>query len=226
MALAFDILSTRRTPTLPLWALQLVIKPALHLFSSLYSLIYYNGNSHALTGHRLLFMGHLHQSKRHLRHHCHQIHRRHRGRKFFDFSWNSDLKIDLSDGIPDANEAFDWGHDSKLTDDPNDTFIDPYMRVDNPWPTQLPGFEAHLSEYYRTMGEFCRVLAKAVALSLGLQESHFDEVLTHPGCNPLVAHYPPQGPQSGNLGLSAHTGAECKTALPLIVDSCPLMRMM
>ena len=112
--------------------------------------------------------------------------------------------------MSDANEAFDWGHDSKLNDDPEDLFLDPYMRGENPWPKQLPGFEAHLSEYYHTMRAFCRVMARNIALSLGLQESHFDSVLTHPGCSALVAHYPPQEPKSGNLGLSAHTDAECK----------------
>lgn len=89
-------------------------------------------------------------------------------------------------------------------------FLDPYMQGENPWPKQLLGFEAHLSEYYRTMRAFCRVMARNIALSLDLQESHFDSLLTHPGCSALVAHYPPQEPKSGNLGLSAHTDAECK----------------
>jgi isopenicillin N synthase-like dioxygenase len=110
----------------------------------------------------------------------------------------------------DANEAFDWGHDNKLTDDPDDTFVDPYMRGDNPWPQQLPGFEEHLSNYYRTMRAFCRVLARNIALSLNLNENYFDPVLTHPGCSALVARYPPQKPKSRNFGLSAHTDAECE----------------
>jgi hypothetical protein len=113
----------------------------------------------------------------------------------------------------DANEAFDWGHDSKLTDDPDDKFVDPYMRGDNPWPKQLPGFEDHLSNYYRTMRAFCRILARNIALSLNLNENYFDSVLTHPGCSALVAHYPPQKPKSRNFGLSAHTDAECELAL-------------
>lgn len=61
------------------------------------------------------------------------------------------------------------------------------------------------------MRAFCRVLARNVALSLGLDEGHFDSVLTHPGCSALVAHYPPQEKKDGGaVGLSAHTDAECK----------------
>lgn len=87
------------------------------------------------------------------------------------------------------------------------------MRGDNPWPKQLPGFEEHLSNYYRMMRAFCRVLARNVALSLDLNENYFDPVLTHPGCSALVAHYPPKKPKSRNFGLSAHTDAECEFTL-------------
>jgi len=57
-------------------------------------------------------------------------------------------------------------------------------------------------------------MARNVALSLGLEEQHFDSVLTHPGCSALVAHYPPQEAGSGNLGLSAHTDAEYRSLSP------------
>ncbi|KAH9211797.1 non-hem dioxygenase in morphine synthesis N-terminal-domain-containing protein [Leptodontidium sp. 2 PMI_412] len=84
------------------------------------------------------------------------------GKKFFDLSFEEKMEVYIDNtphyrgytplygaGIPDregrgnANEAFDWGHDPKLTDDPNDTFIDPHMRGSNPWPTTRPGFEEH-----------------------------------------------------------------------------------
>ncbi|KAH7381879.1 putative 1-aminocyclopropane-1-carboxylate oxidase [Cadophora sp. MPI-SDFR-AT-0126] len=155
------------------------------------------------------------------------------GKKFFDLPFEEKMEVYIDNtphyrgytplygaGRPDAegkgnaNEAFDWGHDPKLTDDPNDTFIDPHMRGSNPWPSALPGFEEHLSEYYRTMRTFCRVLARNIALSLGLDEGHFDSVLTHPGCSALVAHYPPQQKEDGGaVGLSAHTDAEFFTVL-------------
>ncbi|KUJ08410.1 Clavaminate synthase-like protein [Mollisia scopiformis] len=133
------------------------------------------------------------------------------GKEFFALSFDEKMEIYINnmpnyrgytplggsgssgpDGQGNANEAFDWGHDAKLNDDPNDEFIDTHMRGDNPWPRQLPHFEAVLSGYYRTLRAFARILARNVALSLDLDESYFEPVLTHPGCSALVAHYPPQ----------------------------------
>lgn len=110
----------------------------------------------------------------------------------------------------DANEAFDYGHDSKLNDDPNYENNDPYMRGDNPWPTTLPGFEEQLSKYYWTLRHFCRAMTRSVALSLDLPEDYFMKHITHPGCSSLIAHYPPQDKGSALRGLDAHTDAECE----------------
>ncbi|RDW69867.1 hypothetical protein BP6252_08887 [Coleophoma cylindrospora] len=81
---------------------------------------------------------------------------------------------------PDMNEAFDWGHDRFLNDDPTDPCTDPYMRGDNVWPRQLPEFKEELSAYYRTMRAFCRIMARNVALSLDLEEDYFAPFVTHP----------------------------------------------
>lgn len=116
----------------------------------------------------------------------------------------------ISTNRSDANEAFDWGHDSKLNDDSNDKFVDPHMKGDNPWPRQLPEFEVVLSDYYRILRAFARILARNVALSLDLEESYFEPVLTHPGCSALVAHYPPQEFGSKIFGIDGHTDAECE----------------
>lgn len=110
----------------------------------------------------------------------------------------------------DANEAFDWGHDPKLNDDPSDALMDTFMRGENLWPTEsIPDFEEALSDYYRRLRSFCRSLARAVALSLDLPEDFFDKYLTHPGCSAVIAHYPPQKPKSDNLGIDSHTDSEC-----------------
>lgn len=115
-----------------------------------------------------------------------------------------------ADTYVDANEAFDFGHDSKLNDDPTYENNDPYMRGENPWPTKLPGFEEQLSKYYRTLRDFCRVMTRSVALSLDLPEDYFMKYITHPGCSTLIAHYPPQEKDSALRGLDAHTDAECE----------------
>ena len=114
----------------------------------------------------------------------------------------------------DCNEAFDFGHDDKLNDDPCDTWLDPHMRGSNPWPRQLPGFESCFSEYYRRLRAFCRIMTKSVALSLGLPEEYFQKYITHPGCSSVIMHYPPQEPGNNDTkGLDAHTDVECRSPL-------------
>ncbi|KUL89330.1 hypothetical protein ZTR_03669 [Talaromyces verruculosus] len=118
-----------------------------------------------------------------------------------------------SEGLGNANEAFDWGHDSKLNDDPNETFIDPHMRGENVWPSKLPELEIVLSEYYRKLREFCRFLTRTLALSLELEEDYFEPVTNHPGCSALVAHYPPLPKDKIHFGIDPHTDSEFFTVL-------------
>ncbi|KAK1456583.1 2OG-Fe(II)oxygenase [Colletotrichum melonis] len=68
------------------------------------------------------------------------------------------------DGRGNLNEAFEWGHDSKLNDDPNDACDDPYMKGRNRWPREPADFEDQLSTYYRELRVFCRLLASSHAL--------------------------------------------------------------
>jgi len=117
------------------------------------------------------------------------------------------------DGLANANEAFDWGLDSKLNDDPAYECCDPYMKGSNVWPKQLPGFEEHLSQYFSKLRDLGRVMSRNIALSLGLDEGSFDPYLTHPGCSAVVAHYPPIEPTSTKLGLDPHTDNEFLTFL-------------
>lgn len=110
----------------------------------------------------------------------------------------------------DANEAFDWGLDPSLNDDPDYECRDRFMTGHNVWPRQLPGFQQHLSDYFRQLRALGRVVSRNIALSLGLAEDAFDDLLTHPGCSAVVAHYPPMDPNSTKLGLDPHTDNECK----------------
>lgn len=85
------------------------------------------------------------------------------------------------------------------------------MRGENRWPTEsLPGFEQCLSDYFRRLRSFGRVLARNVALSLELPEDFFDKDLTHPGCSAVIAHYPPQPPKTDHFGIDPHSDSECK----------------
>lgn len=70
------------------------------------------------------------------------------------------------------------------------------------------------------------------ALSMGLSETHFDKMTTHPGTIARMLYYPPQKPRAGlasaaaaspdddsEVGLGAHTDYECFTLL--LSDSNP-----
>ncbi|KAK1497214.1 2OG-Fe(II)oxygenase superfamily protein [Colletotrichum tamarilloi] len=118
-----------------------------------------------------------------------------------------------ADGRGNLNEAFEWGHDSKLNDDPNDACDDPYMKGRNRWPREPADFEDQLSTYYRELRAFCRLLARSVALSLGLDEDYFSSCTSHPGCASVLAHYPPQERGAAARGLDAHTDSEFFTIL-------------
>ncbi|KAK7416719.1 hypothetical protein QQX98_005045 [Neonectria punicea] len=117
------------------------------------------------------------------------------------------------DGKGNLNEAFEWGLDPNLDGDPDNKWIDPHMKGPNRWPREPAGLEDHLSAYYRELRGFCRLLARVVALSLGLSEDHFDSIITHPGCSVVMAHYPPQKQGAEARGLDAHTDSEFFTIL-------------
>lgn len=112
--------------------------------------------------------------------------------------------------------GFQWGHDTKLSDDTNDNCNDPYMKGPNMWPWGMKGFENILSTYYWELRAFCRLLAGSVALSFGSPEDYFDPALTHAGCTVLLAHYPPQDRGSTMRDLDAHTDFECEATSPFV----------
>lgn len=122
-------------------------------------------------------------------------------------------RLTVNMGFSDLNEAFEWGHDAKLNDDPADDCNDPFMAGGYVWPPEPVGFEDTLSNYYRELRAFCRLLAKSVAMSLGLPEGYFDNWVSHPGCSAVIAHYPPQDRGSTARGLDPHTDSECECSI-------------
>ncbi|KAL2682299.1 hypothetical protein Neosp_006749 [[Neocosmospora] mangrovei] len=113
----------------------------------------------------------------------------------------------------DGRGTFEWGLDTKLNDDPEHSCEDPFMKGSNRWPREPVGFEEQLSGYYSCVRDFCRLLVRSVALSLGLDEDYFKSCTSHPGCTAVIAHYPPQQRGSAARGLDAHTDSEFFTIL-------------
>ncbi len=85
----------------------------------------------------------------------------------------------------------------------------------NLWPEDLPGFRATLESYFIAAQDLSEKLVKALALSLGLPESHFDNYLKDPAGTLRILHYPPQpgNPSPGEKGCGAHTDFGALTLL-------------
>ena len=138
---------------------------------------------------------------------------------------------------PETKEGFNWGYEPSLDPSGGDGA---YVELDgtrppaghghNVWPAEsdLPGFREGVAEYYAQVLALSRHLFRLFALSLGLEESYFDPVITHPGGIARLLYYLPQpaddprtesssdsdkAAAAGKLGLGAHTDYECFTLL-------------
>lgn len=94
----------------------------------------------------------------------------------------------------------------------------------NMWPQEqdLPGFYDAVKTYYGGVLDLARHLFRLFALSLGLEETYFDEMTTHPGGIARLLYYPPTksslkpSPSLSSeeqVGLGAHSDYECFTLL-------------
>ncbi|KKY29083.1 putative flavonol synthase flavanone 3-hydroxylase [Phaeomoniella chlamydospora] len=127
----------------------------------------------------------------------------------------------------ETKEAFNWGYEAALDPEGSDG---KYVELDgtppqeghtNVWPSEeaLPGFHDVVKDYYIQAMRLCRHLFGLFALGLGLEETYFDSVTTHPGGIARLIHYPAQPEKEDNdtpdarLGLGAHTDYECFTLL-------------
>jgi len=133
----------------------------------------------------------------------------------------------------ETKEAFNFGYEPALDPTGGDGR---YVELDgsdpsvlpggtaNVWPDEalLPGFRAGVAEYYAQVLALSRHLFRLFALSLGVDESHFDGMLGHPGGIGRLLWYAPSSSSDGEakeedknggvkLGLGAHTDYECFT---------------
>lgn len=137
----------------------------------------------------------------------------------------------------ETKEGFNWGYEAALDPTGGDgRYVDldgqppAGVSAGNVWPAEedLPGFQAGIATYYGQVLALARHLFRLFALSLGLEETYFDGLVTHPGGIARLLYYAgqpavetgaaeeeaeEQAERAAKLGLGAHTDYECFTLL-------------
>ncbi|NIA69277.1 isopenicillin N synthase family oxygenase [Pelagibius litoralis] len=85
----------------------------------------------------------------------------------------------------------------------------------NLWPQNLPGWQGAMQSYFDALSGLGRQIMHAFALSLDLDECHFDRDLSDPMATLGPLHYPPQrgAITEAQIGAGAHTDFGCLTIL-------------
>lgn len=113
----------------------------------------------------------------------------------------------------DLKEGFDIGFEGPSTLE-NTTIAG--LRGHNQWPQDLADFRTSLETYYEHGVEFSRMLCRAFALTLSLDETTFDRDIEHSESRMRLLRYPVQPRDPGNgreFGAGAHTDCGCLTIL-------------
>jgi isopenicillin N synthase-like dioxygenase len=113
-------------------------------------------------------------------------------------------------GSRDRKEAFDLGPDLPAND-PEVLRGTPFHGP-NVWP-DLADFRKDVGAYYDAALGLGKTLFRGFALALGLDESHFDKLVTKPPSQLRLIHYPYDPNNVDTQGIGAHTDYECFTIL-------------
>lgn len=122
----------------------------------------------------------------------------------------------------DKKEAFDLS--IELPDDDPDHARGYRMLGPNQWPAGMPAFRRDVYAYYEAAMALGHTLFRGFALSLGLEENHFDSLLSKPPSQLRLVHYPADAARAtAEWGISAHTDYECFTILHVTAPGLEVM---
>lgn len=118
----------------------------------------------------------------------------------------------------DHRESFSWRYDPRYDADVKDIEEIPEVVMamikhdpdDYPWSAVDPQFKGAVIRYFQAVLGLGRVLQRAFALSLGLEETAFDEKSQWPDLGMAVNYYPPLSQEEAN---EAKTDGETKVSI-------------
>ena len=111
---------------------------------------------------------------------------------------------ELTSGQPDQKEGLYFGTEL-ASDDPRVQAGVP-MHGPNLFPSDSPKFRTTVLEYMQALTQLGHTLMRGLALSLGLNETHFaDHYTTDPLTLFRIFHYPPVAEQYAGWGVGEHT---------------------
>lgn len=106
--------------------------------------------------------------------------------------------------MPDRKEGFYLGED--LAPDHPRVLAGVFNAGSNQWPPDLPGFRPVMVAWFAALNAVAATLMRGLALSLSLDEDHFQGFTRDPAATLRLLHYPPSRPEvPDEMGAGAHT---------------------
>ena len=105
----------------------------------------------------------------------------------------------------DLKESFVWGLD--IGENDADYLAGNRMLGPNRWPAALPEMRSLFNAYFDAANRCGRMLLRAFAAALGVEEGYFDARFTKPVTRCTAVYYPPQPPatEEEQFGVAPHT---------------------